>query len=257
MIPKEIRTPLLLKGLSQDKETLVSIIGQSTDVHFLKSHGNLGDELIFAGTRQLLSSINIPYTETPLSNEELPSGDIALISGGGAWCRTWEDFMTERLPKVKNNFDKVVVLPSSYQISSKVFDAIQTPGVTFMAREEISYMFIRNFCDSVLSHDHAFHLDYSPYYAEGKETLYSYRKDAERAEQIDLPAHNIDTSILPIPLRVWLLILSSYETVYTDRAHVMIASAMLGKTVHYRASNYHKIPAIVDYSLREFPVYPE
>jgi hypothetical protein len=37
---------------------------------------------------------------------------------------------------------------------------------------------------------------------------------------------------------------------------VMLAAAMLGKRVRYRASRYHKLPAIAEWSLRGFPVRP-
>jgi hypothetical protein len=43
--------------------------------------------------------------------------------------------------------------------------------------------------------------------------------------------------------------------VRTDRAHVTIAAALLSKQVEYRSSNYHKVPAIVDYSLQGYPVH--
>jgi hypothetical protein len=35
----------------------------------------------------------------------------------------------------------------------------------------------------------------------------------------------------------------------------MIAAAMLGKRVEYRSSLYHKVPAIAEFSLGEFPVH--
>ncbi|HUB76582.1 MAG TPA: glycosyltransferase family A protein, partial [Solirubrobacteraceae bacterium] len=42
----------------------------------------------------------------------------------------------------------------------------------------------------------------------------------------------------------------------TDRAHVMIAAALLGRQVEYASSSYHKVPAIADYALREHDVRP-
>jgi hypothetical protein len=35
----------------------------------------------------------------------------------------------------------------------------------------------------------------------------------------------------------------------------MIASALLDKRVFYRSTNYHKVPAIAEFSLNDFPVY--
>ena len=34
----------------------------------------------------------------------------------------------------------------------------------------------------------------------------------------------------------------------------MIAAALLGKRVEYEASSYHKVPAIAEYALRQYPV---
>ena len=46
----------------------------------------------------------------------------------------------------------------------------------------------------------------------------------------------------------------SLEALHTDRAHVMLAAAMLGKQFRYRSTSYHKVPAITEWSLADFPV---
>jgi exopolysaccharide biosynthesis predicted pyruvyltransferase EpsI len=51
----------------------------------------------------------------------------------------------------------------------------------------------------------------------------------------------------------WLWTIARHDTVATDRAHVMIAAAMLGKRVEYHGTNYHKVTAIAEYSLPAFP----
>jgi exopolysaccharide biosynthesis predicted pyruvyltransferase EpsI len=52
----------------------------------------------------------------------------------------------------------------------------------------------------------------------------------------------------------WLWTIARCDTVATDRAHVMIAAALLGKNVEYHGTNYHKVNAIAEYSLSDFPV---
>lgn len=172
--------------------------------------------------------------------------------------------MAEQLPLIEAKYDKVIVLPSSFQMTEKIDSTIRASiKTTFCAREIISYNLIRHYCQpSVLMHDMAFHYDFSPYRkwngngnGAGDRVLNSYRKDEERDKTMVLPIINEDTSRMYATIEGWLTHLSEYDTIKTDRAHVMIAGAMLGKMVLYRPSNYHKVPAIADFSLKGLPVY--
>lgn len=51
----------------------------------------------------------------------------------------------------------------------------------------------------------------------------------EERKKIHLPSSNVDISVACKNLKDWLNTISSYDTVKTDRAHVMIAAAMLEK----------------------------
>lgn len=53
---------------------------------------------------------------------------------------------------------------------------------------------------------------------------------------------------------VMLAVLDRFETVVTNRLHVAIGAALLGKTVHMHANNFFKNRAVYEYSLRDrFP----
>lgn len=257
--------------IKKDADTMREMLAPYKHAHFLVSHGNLGDQLIFAGTRNLLGKLEKahtpPYLGTKYSEhllQEAPGGELALISGGGAWCRTWEGFMAEHLPLIEAKYDKVIVLPSSFQMTDKIDATIRASNkTTFIARELVSYNLIRHYHQgTALMHDMAFHYDFTPYRkwngngnGAGDRVLVSYRKDDERDKSIVWPANNEDTSHMKGTVEDWLRHLAEYDTIKTDRAHVMIAGAMLGKMVLYRPSNYHKVPAIADFSLKGLPVY--
>ncbi|MNJ61645.1 hypothetical protein D3C77_574460 [compost metagenome] len=119
---------------------------------------------------------------------------------------------------------------------------------------------IKDFCNAELAYDCAFFFDFAPYRIQGKGTgeLRAYRTDKE-SDVSDKPTNNYDISnnYVVNNLDSWLRIIAQYERVYTDRAHIMIAAAMLGKTVYYTPSNYHKLPGIATFSLQEYPVYQE
>ena len=83
--------------------------------------------------------------------------------------------------------------------------------------------------------------------------LTAYRNDGEATRRY-LPDGNNDISVTCESLDEFLWTIARHELVRTDRAHVTIAAAMLGKQVEYAASNYHKVPAIVAYSLGGLPV---
>ena len=248
--------------IERDTNNIGELLAPYKSVHLLISHGNLGDQLIFAGTRALLAKLNKKYTEHFI--HEAPGGELALISGGGSWCRTWENFMHEHLPLIEAKYDKVIVLPSSFQMTEKIDATIrQSTKTTFCARELVSYNLIQHYEKPVvLLNDMAFHYDFKPYIkwngngnGAGDRVLVSYRKDDERDKAIVWPPNNEDTSHMKASLYGWLAHLAEYDTIRTDRAHVMIAGAMLGKMVLYRPSNYFKVPAIADFSLKGLPVY--
>ncbi|MBK8315135.1 MAG: polysaccharide pyruvyl transferase family protein [Acidobacteria bacterium] len=98
---------------------------------------------------------------------------------------------------------------------------------------------IGEICRAELALDGAFYFDYSPYRIRGgggKGVLQTYRTDSERVPAA-IPRDNIDISITCSTLDEWLWTIARHELVRSDRAHVVIAAALLGKDVRYRPSN--------------------
>jgi exopolysaccharide biosynthesis predicted pyruvyltransferase EpsI len=91
-----------------------------------------------------------------------------------------------------------------------------------------------------------------------------YRADIEKTD-IEIPAGNIDLSLrfeyglLSRPLTDYMTsqvfaYLNHYDTIRTNRLHICIAGALLGKSVELHANNYFKIRAVYEHSLKEaFP----
>jgi exopolysaccharide biosynthesis predicted pyruvyltransferase EpsI len=146
-------------------------------------------------------------------------------------------------------------LPSTFDLAEPIVRHVleQTKALVF-ARERESYEQIRHICNADIGHDCAFFFDFAPYYRRGSGHLVAYRTDAESA-RATLPAGNHDVSVACFGLDHWLWTIARHETVETDRAHVMIAAAMLGKRVTWSGTNYHKVPAIAAYSLPDFSVF--
>lgn len=234
---------------------LLRVVAGAPNVWFIRSHGNMGDELIYAGIRQLL--LKTPYVEVSGQNLEGVSGHTALIAGGGAWCQPYHEFMPGLLPSVEERFERVIVLPSSFDVSvGPVREALSSTRAFVFARELESYRQIREMCNADIAYDCAFFFDFRPYRRRGEGLLVAYRTDKESALE-EIPRDNNDISLTCTSLDEWLWIISRHEAVETDRTHVMIAAALLGKRVEYRASTYHKVPEVARFSLKGFPVRPK
>jgi GT2 family glycosyltransferase/exopolysaccharide biosynthesis predicted pyruvyltransferase EpsI len=236
------------------RNKLLRVVDGAQDLTFIRGYGNIGDHLIYAGTRRLLAGFS--YREVSILELGGVTGHTALISGGGAWCRPYHD-MPQYLPIIERQFDRVVILPSSFDLSEEsVRQALAASRALVFAREPVSYQQIRSLCRADIAHDCAFFFDYSPFVRTGQGTLIAYRSDKESVTG-SLPDGNDDISLSCEGLDQWLWTIARHQTVKTDRAHVMIAAALLGKRVDYKASSYHKVPSIAGYGLKNYPVFAE
>lgn len=230
------------------KELKDTLINETTgkNVYYLPNPGNWGDGLIRYGTIKLLNDLGINYTE--LSNNKrdwiIPflKGGIVIYGGGGAWCHNWQN---NYVNKLRLRF-KVIVLPSTYELQYK-YD-----NVIFYSRDK--FQSLDNAYNSKFTHDMAFYIGDEFYTGnKGNGVGYFYRDDIESSNNIDKPTNNIDISHKGThltPVEDFFKELDKYEIIYTDRLHVAIASCLLGKSVNLYPSNYFKIEAIYNSSLK-------
>jgi exopolysaccharide biosynthesis predicted pyruvyltransferase EpsI len=239
-------------GLEAQREKILGLLTDAPDVTFFRHRGNIGDDLIHAGTRRLLA--DIPYREVGTWDMQDAHGHTALITGSGGWCVPFHHQLPAALPLIEERFERVIILPSTFDLAEPVVrEALQRTKALVFARERASYEQIREVCQADIGHDCAFFFDFRPYQRRGNGRLIAYRTDGE-SKRTDLPAKNYDISVACFGLDHWLWTIARHETVATDRAHVMIAAALLGKRVEYHGTNYHKVTAITEYSLQDFPV---
>ena len=239
------------EAVEDSRNLLLRAIGEPEDLTFIRLYGNIGDELIYAGTRQLLARRF--YREVGVRNVSGVSGHTALVAGGGCWCGPYHD-VAAHLPLIESNFKHVIIMPSSFDVSVPFVRATlaATKALVF-ARERESFNGICRLCNANIAYDCAFYFDYRPYLRDGEGCLASFRTDQDSVRTV-IPEGNNDISRSCSSLDEWLWTIARHADVKTDRAHVMIAAALLGKTVDYCTTSYHKVPAIADYSLKSFPV---
>lgn len=163
----------------------------------------------------------------------------------GSWCQYWNDG-ENIVNKLYKRF-KVIVLPSSYQKKVQF-----KKNVTFFSRDKFDSQ--QNIPESIFCNDMAFYLGKieAP---KGKGIGYFFRTDVETSNKIKLPENNRDLSLEGTDnsdIYPFLAAISEYETIYTDRLHIAIAAALMGREVHLYPGSYFKIKAIYESSIKDY-----
>ncbi len=235
-------------SIEQSRRELLECIGPAPELTLVRGFGNIGDDLIWAGQRELLGG-HI-YREISIPELSNATGDTVLLSGGGAWSMSYHEHMPTVLAIAESRFERVIVLPSTFDVRvDRVREALANSRATIFARESESYLRIQGLCDARLAHDGAFFFDYAPFQESAHRsriggTLQAFRTDRESMGQVEVPEDNDDISATAANLDDWLAKIAKYEKIKTDRAHVMIAAAMMGRKVEFSSGGYFKLEAL-------------
>jgi hypothetical protein len=237
----------MIPTLRDSFDKLWESIGDAKDITFYRLRGNFGHHLLEAATRQFLDGLNKRYTFFGPKLMDVRGGTL-LVSGSGMW---WSglDRLARNFKRIEQRFDKTIILPTTFEINHPpVLEVLMNSEATVFARENKSYEDIRKFRQVSLAHDMAFFFNYEPWKQKGSGTLVAYRTPglAESTELGKIPV-SYDISRHAKSFRDWLEIISNHKTIYTDRLHVMIAAALMGKEVIYSSSAYFKIDAVAEF----------
>jgi exopolysaccharide biosynthesis predicted pyruvyltransferase EpsI len=244
-----------LRGTRPFDELLSAIraVSEGRRVDFYPSPGNWGDALINLGSRQFLQSHKIAVRELRRSDasekDDLGAeARVAIVGGGGGWNRNWYSTIgfVETLQRL---YHHVVVLPSSFD--HELLAAIDREKVTLFTRADDSGVADVSFC-----HDMAFfcRVPSLPDQRLGQ-PLIALRRDKERhADAVD-PDRNWDLSLLGTadtdPIEFFGIV-NRFLTIFTDRLHIAIAGAMLGRKVLLLDGNYRKNEGVFRASLKPY-----
>lgn len=230
-------------------------IAGNRKVFYVPNGGNWGDGLIRYGAEKFFRSYNIGYTKlNPMRVHKMASKgydfseDILIYGGGGAWANSYSNGLNY-VCNVEQLFNKVLVLPSTYQSDF----SFSTENVHLYARD---FMASYKKSDNKFCHDMAFYigpLDCTSGSGDG----FFFRTDKESSGLIELPDNNRDLSRegkTSSNVTGFFRAIAPFKTVHTDRLHVSIASALLGKNVNLYDNSYFKNKAVYEATMRDiFP----
>ena len=239
------------------------------NVHFIRNHGNFGDALIRYGTERFFEDIGarvtkldtMPFTRKAKytliakclqSHVPGPLRTHMVYSGSGGWYEAYSTAPTNAQLCSKFARD-LLILPTTY---SGDFERLE--NVDYWARdqfESLEAMPHATFC-----HDMAFYLALVEpdrllpnRMAPSRDLFVCLRVDVEKRFSGRVPQTNFDLSNSGKDNddpQEFLRHIDQYERVITDRLHVAIGGALLGKEVKLIGNSYFKIRAIFDSSIK-------
>ncbi|UGQ21723.1 polysaccharide pyruvyl transferase family protein [Brucella anthropi] len=234
-------------------------------VRFFPHSGNMGDGLITYATLKLFEHFGINYTTH--RQDARFDNELVFIGGGGNMIEgRYED--VAKLIWDHRESNKVVLLPQTIVGYDDIIKEVNN-NLTIFCREETSFQHclkIGGYEDRVhLCHDAALYLDVE-HFAQRK-LAGSGRLSAMRTDAESLGPHKVQNNI-DISLAwngdVWTSpsftnaavismaeFVSQYAEVKTDRLHVAIISALLGRSVTMHPNDYFKNRAVFEHSLQE------
>ncbi|MES0826272.1 polysaccharide pyruvyl transferase family protein [Ruegeria sp. SCP11] len=225
--------------------------------------GNWGDTLIRAGQAEFLADNGIEVDQISIFKLRKPetkkpalkalrsqlraffSNDVAIFTGSGAFREYFN--RSNELAIAAKKFSKVLIMPSSVPFSLSL-DPTRTVVWRRDKLESMTGAPNAKFC-----HDLAFYLDPRPR-ASSKKMGVLFRTDVE-TDGSSVPPGNLDLSqegTHNSDPEEFLNRVGEYEIIYTNRLHVGIAGALLGREVHIFPNRNQKIHSIYECSLKPF-----
>jgi exopolysaccharide biosynthesis predicted pyruvyltransferase EpsI len=226
-------------------------------VSLLINPGNWGDALIRFGTERFLETFQIPYRRIRLDTDLASRlrlyksgmiGGLLLCTGSGSWCGHY-NYLHRALEKITRRwrFRRIIVLPSTFE------NTYDIPRTLFFRRDErqsATAMPRAEFC-----HDLAFFIGRLRTPAPEAVTAHCFRSDVESLGAHDIPADNLDLSAQgneSSDVHGFFLHLAKHQQIHTDRLHVAIGTALLGRQLHLYPGRYFKNEAIFRSSLEPY-----
>lgn len=249
-----LREQTCFRELARD---ILAFSGQRRVIEIVNT-GNWGDALIHAGQDLFLRDLGLSPTKISIASLRrrgalVLSGlnrffaDRAIVTGNGAYTKWYT--RPKEFQWVTGFFDRTLMMPSSFPI----YPSLDMTKTSIWRRDNLESAITlpnANFC-----HDMAFYLRPKPRVARQSKGVF-FRSDVE-VGSFPVPPMNRDISSEGTHLsdvETFFDLVGNFEVIFTNRLHVGIAAALLGREVHLFPSRTRKLESVFEASLE--PFYP-
>ena len=262
-----------------DTQVLESVRSLPKGFTYIPNSGNMGDMLIAYATLMFFDNNHIKYTMYDGS-----MADNVCYGGGGQWTADYKQHWLKWLDVFKQA-KKIVILPSSFNNCPELI-AMFDERFTVFCREKQSYDYLmaaKTKAKIILDHDMALRLDNRALKKfvkarswDDRQTISKVlnalpftrhivkfnRLDCESAghydTDLDLSAVRYGNSKasrrhIEFCAKLMLAVVDCADAVITDRLHVGIAAALMGKEVYLLDNTYGKLSNVYKHSLNQNP----
>lgn len=237
------------------------------DIIYCPNPGNGGDGFIAHAAFTLFDALSIRYGF--MHFDEQVQGKTIFYGGGGNLIEGRYPHAHQFLTNNLGNGNSIVILPSTVKGFQEML--AQAPDLTILCRESVSYSSLRESgfpsAQLFLCDDLAFSIDPATLAVpqKGSGDGYFFRRDIESTGNQPIPDGNMDISMCwngdlwddPVfteaVCRSIVLYINRFETIWTDRLHVAIMSAIYGKKVLFYPNDYFKNKAVYEQTLHRYP----
>lgn len=239
------------------EETLRDFAGGRKFI-YISNPGNWGDGLIRYATKRFFHRNAFDYVSLSFRKamkadpEQLKritgSKEIHMVYGGGGLFID-KYARTAQIPGLVARSDRMLVLPHTFGMSAEKL-GFRDIDILFRRDHAGSKEFAP---DALFCHDMALSMDPIRSSSEGSGVGFFFREDAEKIKGMELPAGNRDISqegTESSQITPFLEAIAQFGTIHTNRLHVAISGALMGRRVHLYANSYFKNESIYKASLQ-------
>ncbi|MDR0595543.1 MAG: polysaccharide pyruvyl transferase family protein [Puniceicoccales bacterium] len=266
--------------LMDNSVLLEELHGLPSPFTYVPNPGNTGDMLIAKSTIDFFDAKGLEYKMF-----DGKPADFIVYGGGGIWLSAYRGSWLKWLNLFKSA-KKVIILPSSFWNCDELINVLDERFVVF-CREEKSYKYLldgKTKAKIILDHDMAFrcsknalcnkitateqdkaafaHVLDKVEKIKGSKVAYFMRTDCESAKHfgtdLDLSScmHGSEFTTkerMSSGAAVMLSTVDNFDVIVTDRLHVAIASALMGKQVYMLDNSYGKLSGVYKHSMYHLP----
>jgi len=256
-----------LKALAMDRSAVERFIQArcaGKRVTYLANLGNMGDALIAHGAFQLLNRIGVPFDICRTTDEV--DAELLIVAGGGNLVEGLYSDIASFIAGQRRETEIIVLPHTVVGFTGPLLD--RRDRLHIFAREHRTYgALLRQGLPNdrvFLADDLAFGLDIPRFPPPTRSRLTALRTDVEASGQFQLSDRNLDLSAMIVrhwddphiaekASEMFLGILADYEHVLTDRLHVAIGAALVGRRVTFLSNSYFKNSAVYETSMSRAP----